>query len=54
VLFRSWASWAGVAKEPVGSQRAFSQKLEARFMKHRTEKGVGFLGLRLREEDFEW
>jgi putative DNA primase/helicase len=54
-LFRSWSAWANLAKEPVGSQRAFCQKLEARFRPHRTKKERGFLGLRIKEPGkVEW
>jgi putative DNA primase/helicase len=52
-LWQSWAAWANLAKEPVGSQRAFSQKLEARFRPHRTSKLKGFAGLKIKE-NFEW
>jgi putative DNA primase/helicase len=58
LLFQSWAAWANVAKEPVGSQRAFCQKLEARseLRPHRSKKERGFLGLRIKEvgEKIEW
>jgi putative DNA primase/helicase len=52
-LFGSWAGWARTAGEPIGSQRSFSQKLEGRFTPHRTEKGRGFLGLKIKET-VEW
>jgi putative DNA primase/helicase len=54
-LFQSWAAWANAAKEPVGSQRALSQKLGARFRPHREAGGRGFLGLRVSEAgETEW
>jgi putative DNA primase/helicase len=54
-LFRSWATWANVAKEPVGSHRAFSQKLEARFKPRREKTERGFVKLRVRKvEETEW
>jgi putative DNA primase/helicase len=49
VLYRSWLTWAKTANAPFGSQRAFAQKLEARFKPHRTNSGRGFMGLKVRE-----
>ena len=47
-LYMSWKSWAEQVGEPTGSQRHFSQKLEARgFIKERHRDGRGFRGLRI-------
>jgi len=48
-LFRSWSDWAKTAGEPIGSQRSFSQKMEARFNPHRSNAAKGFMGLKLKE-----
>jgi putative DNA primase/helicase len=50
-LFGSWSAWANEAGEVVGSQRSFSQALEARGMiRKNTEHAKGFLGLKIRAE----
>jgi phage/plasmid-associated DNA primase len=50
-LFTSWSAWATAAGEPAGSQKRFSQTLEARnFTRRKTEVAQGFLGLRVRKE----
>lgn len=50
-LFASWRQWAEAAGEFVGSQKRFSQALEARGLKpHRGTGGTkGFLGLHVKE-----
>jgi putative DNA primase/helicase len=49
-LFASWTAWANAAGEPAGSQKRFSQTLEARGLtRHKTKIAQGFLGLRLRD-----
>ena len=48
-LFASWSSWATKAGEQIGSQKAFSEKLQARGLEpQRRRDGRGFVGLRLR------
>ncbi len=48
-LFGDWATWAAKAGELVGSQRRFSERLEARGTEpQRRRDGRGFVGLRLR------
>jgi putative DNA primase/helicase len=50
-LFASWTAWATKAGEFIGSQKRFSQTLEARgFVEHRQMHGRGFLGLRVTSE----
>lgn len=53
-LFASWSEWAGKSGEYVGSQKRFSQNLEARgFAPHRHRQlGRGFNGLRLPSPDY--
>src|SRR5262249_30918203 len=51
VLFQSWCAWAKVAGEPIGSQRAFSQKLQDRLQPRRTEDGRGFRGVKIKNRD---
>ena len=53
-LFASWSEWAGKSGEYVGSQKRFSQNLEARgFTPHRHRQlGRGFNGLRLPSPDY--
>ena len=47
-LFRSWRQWAEIAGEYVGSQKRFSQNLEARgYTLSKTRTGNVFVGLRL-------
>jgi putative DNA primase/helicase len=47
-LYTSWKNWAEQYGEQAGSQRHFSEKLEARgFIKERRSYGRGFCGLRL-------
>jgi putative DNA primase/helicase len=48
-LFGSWSGWANKNGESIGSQKAFSQKLEDRagLTKHVTNAGKGFYGLRI-------
>jgi putative DNA primase/helicase len=53
-LFQSWAAWADAAREPVGTQKLFSEKLEARFKKQKMEKGMYFIGLTVGEEADPW
>jgi putative DNA primase/helicase len=52
-LFKSWMAWASLAKEHLGTQKAFSEKLAVKFEKRKTEKGMYFIGLKVREEEFE-
>jgi len=55
-LFGSWSDWAVRAGEGVGSQKRFSQTLEARgFQLHKRNVGQGVFGLRIRplESDYE-
>src|SRR5262249_16095120 len=47
-LFQSWCAWGKVAGEPVGSQRAFSEKMSARLQPHRTEGARGFRGVKIK------
>jgi putative DNA primase/helicase len=48
-LFASWKSWATAASEHVGSEKRFTQNLEAHGLtRQRLNKGRGFSGLRLR------
>jgi putative DNA primase/helicase len=49
-LFGSWSAWATKTGESIGSQKVFSQKLEnqAGVMKHSTNAGKGFYGLRIK------
>jgi putative DNA primase/helicase len=48
ILFESWSAWAEKAGEYVGSQRRFSERLEARGIQpQRKHEGRGFVGLRL-------
>ncbi|WP_317201715.1 phage/plasmid primase, P4 family [Janthinobacterium sp.] len=48
-LFASWKNWAEQAGEPVGTQKALTQKLEARgFIPHRKNDGRGFKGIKLK------
>jgi len=49
-LFGSWSAWATKTGESIGSQKVFSQKLEnqAGIMKHSTNAGKGFYGLRIK------
>jgi putative DNA primase/helicase len=50
-LFGSWSAWANTAGEATGSQRSFSQALEARgLIRKNTEHAKGFLGLKIRAE----
>jgi putative DNA primase/helicase len=57
-LFASWSDWAVKAGEVAGSQKRFSQKLEARgFQLHKRNIGQGFYGLRIRlleSDDEPW
>jgi len=53
-LFASWKAWAELAGERVGSQKAFSEKLEGRGLVPKKEghaKARGFLGIRLIEAE---
>ena len=53
-LFASWSEWAGKSGEYVGSQKRFSQNLEARGFtpdRHR-QLGRGFYGIRLPDPGF--
>ncbi len=53
-LFGSWSAWAGKAGEAIGSQKAFSEKLEARgLMPARKSSGRGFQGISVRPPDAE-
>ena len=48
-LFASWSAWASKTGEHVGSQKRFSERLEARGTEpSRKRDGRGFVGLRLR------
>ncbi len=48
-LFASWTAWAAKAGEHAGSQKRFSERLEARGIEPlRRHDGRGFMGLRLR------
>jgi putative DNA primase/helicase len=48
-LFANWSAWAGRAGEHVGSQKRFSERLEARGAEPlRKRDGRGFVGIRLR------
>jgi putative DNA primase/helicase len=48
-LFTNWSAWAVTAGEQVGSQKRFSERLEARgFEPQRKSYGRGFNGLRLK------
>ena len=48
-LFASWTAWAAKAGEHAGSQKRFSERLEARGIEPlRKHDGRGFIGLRLR------
>jgi putative DNA primase/helicase len=48
-LFANWNAWATKAGEHVGSQKRFSERLEARGLEPmRKRDGRGFIGLRLR------
>lgn len=48
-LFASWAAWADRAGEHVGSQKRFTQNLEARgFAYERKTHGRGFRGIRIK------
>jgi putative DNA primase/helicase len=48
VLFADWREWADLSGEYIGSQKAFSQRLEERgFQRHRTGVRRSFLGLKL-------
>jgi len=52
-LFASWKSWAERGGETVGTQKRFTQTLEARGLTYkRTADGRGFDGIRLRPEGF--
>jgi putative DNA primase/helicase len=47
-LFNSWKEWAEGGGEPVGSEKAFSQTLQARgFFYKRDRRSRGFTGLRI-------
>ncbi len=50
-LFQSWCAWAKVAGEPIGSQRAFAQKLQDRLQPQRTENARGFRGVKINNRD---
>ncbi len=53
-LFASWKAWAELAGEFVGSQKAFSQKLEDRGIEQkRTGSARGFLGIKAIEAEPE-
>ena len=50
-LFQSWAAWAEANREQPGSQKRFTQNLEARgFKLERTKIARGFIGLALKED----
>ena len=52
-LFRAWKAWAERSGETVGSQKRFSQALEARgYVAERRRDGRGFTGLRLKRHDY--
>jgi putative DNA primase/helicase len=52
-LFASWTAWAQKAGEEPGSQKRFSQRLEARGIESlRKSEGRGFVGLKLRSVYF--
>jgi putative DNA primase/helicase len=52
-LFQNWTIWAKAAHENIGSQKRFSQALEARGLEpRRRSKARGFLGLRLQRHDY--
>jgi putative DNA primase/helicase len=52
-LYKSWQPWAEERQEWVGSVRTLSAKLEDRgFVKHNTNVGKGFRGLRLKYKPF--
>jgi putative DNA primase/helicase len=49
-LFANWQRWSAQTGEQEGSQKRFTQQLEARgFQRHRTARGRGFMGIALRE-----
>jgi putative DNA primase/helicase len=51
-LFASWTAWAAKAGEHAGSQKRFSERLEARGIERlRKREGRGFVGLRLQSVD---
>lgn len=52
-LFTSWREWAEKAGEYVGSQKNFSQSIEARdgIARHRTNQVRGYLGISLKTYD---
>jgi len=47
-LYRDWQGWSKARGEEPGTQKAFSAALERHHAKRSTNKGVMFLGLRLR------
>ena len=50
-LFESWQEWAKTHDEACGSQKLFSENLEARgFTKTRTSAARGFQGIALRKD----
>lgn len=52
-LFANWAAWAGRAGEHVGSQKRFSERLEARGAEPlRKRDGRGFVGIKLRSATY--
>ena len=52
-LFANWSAWAGRAGEHVGSQKQFSERLEARGIEPlRKRDGRGFVGLKLRSATY--
>jgi putative DNA primase/helicase len=53
-LFQDWSSWASSAGENVGSQKRFSERLEAHgFERQRKRDGRGFTGLRPKHSNLE-
>lgn len=54
-LFASWRAWAEAAGEAAGSQKAFSQGMQARGFEKRRQGGTGragFAGIELRRPDY--
>ncbi len=54
-LYRSWKAWADRSNEYCGSQKGFSQKLQARgFEKDGTRTGAQFIGVATRAQNRNW
>ena len=54
-LFASWAKWAASSGEKPGSNKRFSEELTRRgFRKKRSNAGVEFFGIRLKQPDPTW